>query len=120
MGVAELSTRALREIYLRPFELACRDPETAPWALMTAYNRVNGKSTQHNYRVISDNMHARQDYMLLRINSECSPPGPIIVRRTILIVCFYSLLDSVLRKQWGWNGMVMSDWCVPEITSEPR
>lgn len=67
---SELSTRALREIYLRPFELACRDPETAPWALMTAYNRVNG-------------LHASENKYLL---------------------------DSVLRKQWGWNGMVMSDW----------
>ncbi|CAE6526051.1 unnamed protein product [Rhizoctonia solani] len=67
---SELSTRALREIYLRPFELACRDPETAPWAVMTAYNRVNG-------------VHASENKYLL---------------------------DSVLRKQWGWDGMVMSDW----------
>ncbi|EUC62976.1 glycoside hydrolase family 3 protein [Rhizoctonia solani AG-3 Rhs1AP] len=67
---SELSTRALREIYLRPFELACRDPETAPWAVMTAYNRVNG-------------LHASENKYLL---------------------------DSVLRKQWGWEGMIMSDW----------
>ncbi|KAL5637442.1 hypothetical protein ACGC1H_004013 [Rhizoctonia solani] len=67
---SELSTRALREIYLRPFELACRDPETAPWAVMTAYNRVNG-------------LHASENKYLL---------------------------DSVLRKQWGWDGMIMSDW----------
>ncbi|CAE7230745.1 unnamed protein product [Rhizoctonia solani] len=66
---SELSTRALREIYLRPFELACRDPETAPWA-MTAYNRVNG-------------LHASENKYLL---------------------------DSVLRKQWGWDGLIMSDW----------
>ncbi|CAE6495932.1 unnamed protein product [Rhizoctonia solani] len=67
---SELSTRALREIYLRAFEIACRDPESAPWALMTAYNRVNG-------------LHASENKYLL---------------------------DSVLRKQWGWDGLIMSDW----------
>jgi len=67
---SEVSTRALREIYLRPFELACRDTESAPWSVMTAYNRVNG-------------LHASENKYLL---------------------------DSVLRKQWGWNGMIMSDW----------
>ncbi|OLN97278.1 putative beta-glucosidase I 5 [Colletotrichum chlorophyti] len=35
-----ISPRALREIYLLPFQLAIRDAN--PWALMTAYNRVNG------------------------------------------------------------------------------
>ncbi|CAE6432184.1 unnamed protein product [Rhizoctonia solani] len=67
---SELSSRALREIYLRAFEISCRDPESAPWALMTAYNRVNG-------------LHASENKYLL---------------------------DSVLRKQWGWNGLIMSDW----------
>jgi beta-glucosidase-like glycosyl hydrolase len=42
---AEVPARALREIYLRPFELACRDAESPPWAVMTAYNRVNGQRT---------------------------------------------------------------------------
>lgn len=67
---SELSTRALREIYLRPFELAIRDNKDAPWSLMTGYNRVNG-------------LHCSENKYLL---------------------------DSILRKQWGWNGMIMSDW----------
>ncbi|CAE7214859.1 unnamed protein product [Rhizoctonia solani] len=67
---SEVSTRALREIYLRPFELACRDAKTAPWAVMTAYNRVNG-------------IHASENKYLL---------------------------DTILRKQWGWEGLIMSDW----------
>ncbi|CAE6497151.1 unnamed protein product [Rhizoctonia solani] len=67
---SEVSTRALREIYLRPFELVCRDTKTPAWAVMTAYNRVNG-------------LHASENKYLL---------------------------DTILRKQWGWKGLVMSDW----------
>ncbi|KAK9473857.1 glycoside hydrolase family 3 protein [Dipodascopsis tothii] len=68
--------RALREIYLLPFQIAIR--EGMPSALMTAYNKVNG-------------VHAA--------NSEF-------------------LLKDVLRKEWGWNGLVMSDWFGCYTTAE--
>ncbi|CAE6529872.1 unnamed protein product [Rhizoctonia solani] len=67
---SEVSKRAMREIYLRPFELVCRDPANPAWAVMTAYNRVNG-------------LHASENKYLL---------------------------DTILRKQWGWEGLIMSDW----------
>ncbi|KAJ4215775.1 hypothetical protein NW759_009635 [Fusarium solani] len=63
-----IDERALREIYLRPFEIAIK--EAKPWAIMTAYNHVNGvHCDEHNW-----------------------------------------LLKDVLRGNWGWNGLVMSDW----------
>jgi beta-glucosidase len=65
---AEVSPRALHEIYLRPFEMAVR--ESAPTTLMSAYNRINGTYAS---------------------NSEY-------------------LLNDVLRKQWGFEGMVVTDW----------
>jgi beta-glucosidase len=60
--------RALREIHLRPFELAirCNNP---PWAVMTGYDRVNG-------------VHSSED----------------------------TLLRQVLRKEWNFTGLIMSDW----------
>lgn len=71
----EISQRALREIYLKPFELAIR--EGNPWAVMTSYNSINGT------------------------HADSSP-----------------LLETVLRQQWGWDGLVVSDWGGTNSTAE--
>jgi beta-glucosidase len=64
---SEVGERALREIYLAPFEAAVR--VAGAWALMTAYNRVNGT-------------YAAEQSELLRL----------------------------LKDEWGFDGLVMSDW----------
>lgn len=60
--------RALREIYLKGFEIAIK--QSGPWTIMSSYNRLNGAQ-------------ASEDPWLL---------------------------DQVLRKDWGYQGVVVSDW----------
>ncbi|MFL5655945.1 MAG: glycoside hydrolase family 3 C-terminal domain-containing protein, partial [Ktedonobacteraceae bacterium] len=65
---SKVRERALREIYLLPFQTAVR--EAPPWTIMASYNLVNGiPASEHPY-----------------------------------------LLTEVLRWEWGFDGIVVSDW----------
>ncbi|MCJ1384869.1 hypothetical protein MMC17_007987 [Xylographa soralifera] len=63
-----IQERPLRELYLKPFEIAIR--ESSPWALMTSYNQVNGVHADMNKHTLTE----------------------------------------ILRGEWKYDGMVMSDW----------
>ncbi len=49
---SEVSERTLREIYLTPFRMAMR--EAKPWAVMSAYNSVNGTDCSENRYLLLD------------------------------------------------------------------
>ena len=68
-GIDVLVTdRAVREIYLKPFQIALRDAD--PKSLMTSYNKINGVHVSQS-----------QEY-----------------------------LQNILRGEWKYDGMTMSDW----------
>lgn len=62
---AEVSERALRELYLRAFEMAVTDGDAG--AVMAAYNRVNGTYATRNKRLLTD-----------LLKTECGFDGPVI------------------------------------------
>lgn len=64
----EVDERALRELYLAPFEAAVR--EAGAWSVMAAYNRLGGVHCTEHER----------------------------------------LLTGILREEWGFDGVVISDW----------
>ncbi|KAH6970298.1 glycoside hydrolase superfamily, partial [Fusarium avenaceum] len=63
-----MSERALREVYLKPFQMAVRDAK--PKVVMSSYNKVNGVHVSESKK----------------------------------------LLQDILRREWQYNGLVMSDW----------
>ncbi|KFA69726.1 hypothetical protein S40285_08117 [Stachybotrys chlorohalonatus IBT 40285] len=52
--------RPLRELYLKPFEIAIR--EANPWAVMSSYNLINGVHADQNFHTIEDILRGEWKY----------------------------------------------------------
>ncbi len=57
---SRVSERALREIYIKGFEIAIKDGD--PWALMSSYNRVNGYRASENHELLEDILRGEWNY----------------------------------------------------------
>ncbi|CAG8974932.1 hypothetical protein HYALB_00007609 [Hymenoscyphus albidus] len=55
-----IQERPLRELYLRPFEMAIRDAN--PWAVMTSYNLINGVHADSHMHILKDILRGEWGY----------------------------------------------------------
>jgi beta-glucosidase len=57
---SKVAERPLRELYLRPFEIAVR--EAKPWAIMSSYNLVNGVHADMHMHTLMDILRGEWEY----------------------------------------------------------
>ena len=79
-GDSRVSERALREIYLRGFEICIKEAD--PKALMTSYNLVNGIHTSESYDLVNDILRCELKYTGL-IMTDWIASGRTLCRKAV-------------------------------------
>jgi len=75
---SEIGERPLREIYLRPFQVAIRDAK--PWAVMSSYNRVNGVFASENDYLLLDILKREWDFQGIVISDWFGTYSPNVAK----------------------------------------
>ncbi|KAJ3574795.1 hypothetical protein NP233_g1525 [Leucocoprinus birnbaumii] len=105
---SEVSERALREIYLKPFQIAIKNSK--PWAVMSAYNRINGLHVSENKRFLDD--------ILRKVNLLFTIPLRMLTPKIGMGLRWCVPTTMTQAKTHESSGMIMSDWIGTYSTSE--